>query len=135
MNLEPSSEFSGQEAAGVVVLDDRALERLRELDPDGGHGVLRRVLTAFETSLAQKLAQLAAMRAGGDTAALTAVAHTLKSSSASVGALALAATCAEVEGRLRSAPAGPALVCGAELEALTAKGQAALDAVRALLRS
>ena len=33
-------------------LDAQALARLRELDPDGRQGVVQRVLTAFDTSLA-----------------------------------------------------------------------------------
>ena len=42
-----------------MTLDAAALARLRELDPEGRHGVLPRVLGAFEASLARMLAQLA----------------------------------------------------------------------------
>ena len=67
---------------GPAPLDAGALSRLRELDPDGRHGVLQRVLAAFETSLARMLVQLAAELEDGDAGVVSAVAHTLKSSSA-----------------------------------------------------
>jgi HPt (histidine-containing phosphotransfer) domain-containing protein len=82
-------------------LDAQALARLRELDPDGRHGVLTRVLQAFDTSLARMIVQLQAQSEAGDPQVVAAIAHTLKSSSASVGALALSQACAEVEARWR----------------------------------
>jgi hypothetical protein len=91
--------------------------------------VLTRVLTAFETSLARMLVQLAAER---DAPAVVAgIAHTLKSSSASVGALPLATICAEVERRLRTGEPGSLEV---DVTRLLAAGEEALAAVRAMLR-
>ncbi len=112
-------------------LDAGALARLRELDPDGRHGVLARVLGAFDTSLSRMLVQLAAERDSGDPGVVASVAHTLKSSSASVGALELTRVCAEVEHRLREGRPGH---LGADIERLLAAGEAALSAVRAMLR-
>jgi HPt (histidine-containing phosphotransfer) domain-containing protein len=112
--------------------DPVALGRLRELDPDGRHGVLQRVLVAFETSLSRMLVQLAAEREGGNAAVVAGVAHTLKSSSASVGALALAQACAEVERRLRTEEPGS---LGGDIERLLAAGEGALATVRAMLRA
>jgi HPt (histidine-containing phosphotransfer) domain-containing protein len=108
-----------------------ALARLRELDPDGRHGVLARVLRAFEQSLVRMLVQLAAESDGGDASVVSAVAHTLKSSSASVGALALSASCAEVELALRGSSPTPLSV---HVERLRADGEVALEAVRAMLQ-
>jgi HPt (histidine-containing phosphotransfer) domain-containing protein len=117
-------------------LDAGALARLRELDPDGRHGVLTRVLTAFETSLSRMLVQLAAERDSDDAqlvaGVVASVAHTLKSSSASVGALELARACSDVERRLREGQPGH---LGADIERLLAAGEAALAAVRTMLRS
>jgi HPt (histidine-containing phosphotransfer) domain-containing protein len=84
-------------AAGDQILDGAALDRLRELDPTGAAGLLPRVLSAFETSVARLLPELAQARANGDLQAIGRVAHTLKSSSASIGALRLSALCAECE--------------------------------------
>ncbi len=112
-------------------LDELALSRLRELDPGGRHGVLQRVLTAFETSLMRLLAQLAAEPDSGHAAVVLSVAHTLKSSSASVGALQLSRTCAEVERRLHDGDAGD---LQADVSGLLEAGESALLAVRAMLR-
>ena len=114
-----------------VALDATALARLRELDPDGRHGVVMRVLAAFETSLARMLVQLAAQREDGDAGVVSGIAHTLKSSSASVGALALAQACAEVERRLRAGEPGD---LGVDVARLVQEGELALAAVGAMLR-
>lgn len=84
-------------------LDAQALARLRDLDPDGRMGVLQRVLEAFDTSLSRMITQLESQREQGDAAVVASIAHTLKSSSASVGALPLARLCAEIEAQLRGA--------------------------------
>jgi HPt (histidine-containing phosphotransfer) domain-containing protein len=89
------------------------------------------VLAAFETSLARMLVQLRAEGETGDPGVVAGVAHTLKSSSASVGALALAASCAEVERRLRNGAPGD---LQADVERLVNDGEAALRAVGAMLR-
>ncbi len=83
-------------------LDAAALAKLAELDPTGANQLVRRVLGAFTTSAARLMPQFDAARAGPDLVALRYVAHTLKSSSASIGALALAQTCSEIEGLIRS---------------------------------
>jgi HPt (histidine-containing phosphotransfer) domain-containing protein len=121
------------DAAPIPVgLDEVALGRLRELDPDGRHGVLQRVFSAFETSLMRMLVQLNAERESGDAGVVSSVAHTLKSSSASVGALQLSAACARVERRLREGQPGD---LQADVEELLAEGESALAAVRAMLQA
>ena len=60
-----------------------------------------RVLKAFDSSLERLLGQLRDARAGNDMTAMRHVAHTLKSSSASVGALELSRLCADIEQRAR----------------------------------
>lgn len=119
-------------AAAPVQLDEQALARLRELDPEGRHGVVLRVLGAFETSLLRMLPQLVAARERGDAAAVGMVAHTLKSSSASVGALSLSACCAEIE---RAVRVGEAADLASQVENLLSEGERALGAVRAMLRT
>jgi len=114
-------------------LDAAALERLRSLDPDGRHGVLRRVLATYEAALARQLDQLraeAAAPSAAGSAALGTLAHTLKSSSASVGATALAAACAALELRLRQG----ALAQTHDVAELIALGEAAMASVRTMLR-
>lgn len=115
----------------ALPFDAAALARLRELDPDGRHGVVERVFRAFEGSLERMIGQLQAQAVDGDAAVVASLAHTLKSSSASVGALALAKTCAEIEQRLRND--GPGSL-GGDIERLLSDGAAALAAVKAMLR-
>jgi HPt (histidine-containing phosphotransfer) domain-containing protein len=87
--------------APTPVLDEEALQRLRDLDPDGQNHLLERVLRAFEGSVLRLLPQLREARRGGDMAAVRHVAHTIKSSSASIGALRLSRLCAEIEAAVR----------------------------------
>lgn len=124
-DLQPASADQAPAA-----LDAAAIARLRELDPGGQHGVVERVLTAYDTSLRRLLAQVEAGR--GQAATVAGVAHTLKSSSASVGALRLATACAEIEQRLRG---GNQAGLHDDVEQLLREGRAALSAVAEALRS
>ena len=83
----------------AALLDPEAIRRLRELDPSGANKLLERVVTAFSNSLERLLPDLARARAGAtlDLAMVRHVSHTLKSSSASLGAMALSARCAQIE--------------------------------------
>lgn len=92
---------AGTGAPAAVVLDAEALDRLRELDPKGDNQLLARVLAAFKTSIARLVPQVREASAVGDLAGVRHVAHTLKSSSASIGATRLAQICAELETLIR----------------------------------
>jgi len=113
-------------------LDAQALAKLHELDPDGRHGVVRRVLQTFETTLARHIAELSEARDRGDMAVMGRIAHTMKPSSAAVGALALSALCADVERQVRNGETAGLLPRVAHL--LT-EADRALAAVRAMLRA
>jgi PAS domain S-box-containing protein len=100
MSSQPPTPISSTPA---TVLDAQAIARLRELDPGGGNKLLERVIAAFLKSLERLLPELDRARAAGlDLAAVRHVAHTLKSSSASLGALKLSERCAEIEGMVRN---------------------------------
>ncbi|MDE1949622.1 MAG: Hpt domain-containing protein [Burkholderiales bacterium] len=118
-------------AVSDSVIDEPVLARLRALDPDGSLKVIERVLRTYETSLTAALEQAAQARARDDARALGAVAHKLKSSSASVGALALSACCAEIESAGRE---GRLDVAAAALRFID-EAERALAAVRAMLRA
>lgn len=91
------------ETGASAQLDAQALARLRELDPSGNNQLLKRVIQAYMKSLERLLPELAQARAAGlDLGGIRHVAHTLKSSSASLGALALAQRCAEIEALART---------------------------------
>jgi len=97
----PVPALSAAATALLPLLDAASVQRLRELDPGDRNGLIGRILDTFVGSLARHTAELAQARAVGDHAALRQVAHTLKSSSASVGALELSRACAELEQMVR----------------------------------
>ena len=90
-------------AAGSIdsVLDVDALNRLRDLDPNGENRLMERVVSAFESSVARLMPQLQEALVGDQLSGIRHVAHTLKSSSASIGATKLSKICAEVESKAR----------------------------------
>ncbi len=83
------------------VLDAQALERLRELDPSGENRLMERVVNAFETSVGRLMPQLQDSLNSNDFGGIRHVAHTLKSSSASIGAMKLSRLCSDIESRAR----------------------------------
>lgn len=128
MNHEPDPP---KKAIAAIRLDAQAMARLRELDPDGRQGVVTRVLVAFETSLARMLTQLQAERIAEHASVVAGVAHMLKSSSASVGALELAKACADIELKLRH---GDVSSLQHDISRLISEGESAQQAVSAILR-
>jgi HPt (histidine-containing phosphotransfer) domain-containing protein len=118
----------GGGGAAATLLDAQALARLHELDPSGQSGLVKRVLATYAQSLARLLAQLRTAREGADRDAMRHAAHTLKSSSASVGALELSALCAQAEARLRD---GAGADEAALLDRLEAEGARILGGLNA----
>jgi HPt (histidine-containing phosphotransfer) domain-containing protein len=112
------------------LIDPQAIERLRELDPGGRHGVLPRVLKAYETSLARHLVDIGSARDAADMDRMLRAVHTLKSSSAAVGAMGFSQRCADIEHGVR---AGKTMPDAAQVDALVEEGQAVLAAVGAML--
>jgi len=112
-------------------LDADALARLRELDPGDANGLLDRVIAAYLNSLDRLLPELNAARGpGGTLDTVRQVAHTLKSSSASLGALKLSRHCAEVETLARN---GQTERIEAEIDAMLeelGRARVALSALR-----
>jgi len=100
---------SGIEGTAKPVLDAACMAELRALDPDGKAQLVKRVLATYQASLAKLVAQLQLARADGAWDQVSRVAHTLKSSSASIGALALSSLCADIERLLRAGDSGAAL--------------------------
>lgn len=125
------AEDNPQTPAAAVQLDPAALARLRELDPDGRQGVVMRVLAAFETSLTRMLSQLHGERGAEHPTVVAGAAHMLKSSSSSVGAVALARACADIELKLRE---GRTQTLQSDISRLISEGESALRAVAAILR-
>jgi CheY-like chemotaxis protein len=81
---------------GQAVLDLRRLDEIRALQTEGGEALLSRVIAAYFDSAPGLAEAIANAVEKGDTSALAAATHTLKSSSGSVGALRLSELCREL---------------------------------------
>jgi two-component system sensor histidine kinase/response regulator len=114
------------------ILDAEALRRLKELDPRGDNRLLERVAKAFETSVGRLLPQLDEAFKSHDSAAIMHVAHTLKSSSASIGALKLSQLCAEIEAMIRR-PTGEDL--SSRIREIPKEADLVLEGLRQLLET
>jgi len=132
MSYVPSSVAESTASARAAVLDADALARLRELDPQGESRLLERVLRAFESSAGRLARQFEEARTAGDMQGVRHVVHTLKSSSASIGAVALARLCTEIETAIRAGAFGS---LPDRLDAMDRELAAVLQAVTLMLSS
>ncbi len=80
-----------------VMLNQRALENIRSLDPDGQAGVMREVIGIYIAEATGHLAGMKAACAAGQATELTRLAHGLKSASQNVGASQLGELCRQIE--------------------------------------
>lgn len=122
---------------GALRLDPAALRVLGDLDPDGRAGLLQRILSTFLTSLDRLQAQWSDAAVLGDWPRVAHAVHTLKSSSASIGAPEMSRLCAEIEQAIRQPGAqGPdAAALRARLAALDVQSAAVREAVRDCLEA
>ncbi len=86
-----------RDSAARDVINPHALDNIRALSADRGGALVKRVVNAYIGDTPQQFAALRTAIAGRDTGAVRKVAHTLKSSSANVGAELLAQMCKDME--------------------------------------
>ena len=79
------------------ILDRAALDGIRALQTDGGPNVLKRVIDLYLDDAPKLIQRLKYAVAAEDAPEIERAAHTLKSTSASLGALKLAQLCKELE--------------------------------------
>ena len=105
-------------AAPRDIINRQALENIRALSPANGNALLERVLQAYVKDTPTHLQTLRLAVAAADPNALRKAAHSLKSSSANVGAEALAQMCKEMEqlGRNDSTEGAADMLAGMERE-------------------
>ncbi|RKT99589.1 hybrid sensor histidine kinase/response regulator [Burkholderia sp. Nafp2/4-1b] len=112
------------------VIDQKALDALRALQRPGRPDVLTRVIDQFTLDAPRLIRDLHAAVDAGDADALKLAAHTLKSSSANVGAHLLSARCREIERLARAGDVSTAEPLVAGTDAAFGHAQAALLAER-----
>lgn len=129
---QAADEASAGSAPRTMQLDAGALARLADLDPNGENRLLERVLRAYQTSIARLMPQFEEARRTGNHDVMRQVAHTLKSSSASIGAVKFSQLCAEIETMIRSQRTAG---LDASADALCGELTFVLEAVKQLLDS
>jgi len=89
-------------AMNKVTLDHAAIDAVRQLDPDGNDRLLARLIALYRDDSSQLLADIDMGMKNGDAEAVARAAHTLKSSSANLGATNVAAIARQIEHSARS---------------------------------
>jgi signal transduction histidine kinase/DNA-binding response OmpR family regulator len=107
-NEAPAAAMPSPAEAGAIELS--AIDTLRELDEDGSLGLAVQLASSFVSLAQEHLQRLEAALAATDTKVMAQTAHSLKSSSANLGALRLSACYRDLEhcareGRLDAASA------------------------------
>jgi CheY-like chemotaxis protein len=115
----PTPEVAPARAmARAAVLDPRALDALRALQRPGGPDIAGNVVRTYLSHAPQLLSTLHEAVTNRDAAGIRQAAHTLKSSSANVGALTLTGFCKELEamGRAQTLANAPEVLSQLEAE-------------------
>ncbi|HUQ12177.1 MAG TPA: response regulator [Steroidobacteraceae bacterium] len=89
-------------AANKVTLDNNAIDAVRQLDPDGSDRLLSRLIALYRDDSSQLLADIDNGLKSGNADAIARAAHTLKSSSANLGATNVAAIARQIETSARN---------------------------------
>ena len=89
------------------VLDAATLDRLARLGGEGGGDLLIELIDIFVDDATERVRSMISALAAGDLVGVEQHAHTLKSSSANMGALGLSELCQEIEAAVhRDEPVG-----------------------------
>jgi HPt (histidine-containing phosphotransfer) domain-containing protein len=81
----------------LPTIDPEAIANLRELNPGDNGEFLREIIVIYLEDTPKRIEDLKACLASGDTATFARAAHTIKGSSANLGALALKAIAERLE--------------------------------------
>jgi HPt (histidine-containing phosphotransfer) domain-containing protein len=113
-----SDPASTQPATPAAPVDRQALDNIRALQREGTPNILSKAINRYLDYSPQLLQALRQATVQGDAPALQKAAHSLKSSSANLGALALAALCKDLEmmGRANTLENAVPVLCTIEAE-------------------
>ncbi len=105
-------------------LDQKALDELRALDPDGSSGLLAQIIVSYLSDAAKLIQQMQGALAAKDVTTLTRGAHSLKSTSLTVGAVRVADIAKELEmaGKSGTLDAAPLFLTALTAEFAAAEG-------------
>ncbi len=128
--MHATPQDSRDPQAGPAPIDRKVLDQYREIDPAGGPGLAHRIARIYIDSSAETLRQVEQAIAGRNAEALRQATHSLKSSTASIGAVTLAGLFRELEALAKAARMDDALVV---LGAVRLEYERVLAALRDLL--
>ncbi len=111
-------------------IDMKTLESMRSIGQDGGTDLMARAVHLYLTTSPEQVRELQGAAGRSEAAALNRLAHSLKSSSAMVGALRLSEMCRNLEAQARGDSLASAAERVAEIEAEFARVVRALQALR-----
>jgi PAS domain S-box-containing protein len=131
MPLTEGVEKAGNTDAGV--LDRQVLDELARVTTNGRPELLANVIDLYLVESPKLLLKLSQAAREGDALEIVRMAHSLKSSSANVGAMALSRYCERAEMSARRADIEEARLVSTEIEAEHGRVQAALAAEAELL--
>jgi histidine phosphotransfer protein HptB len=108
------------------VIDPQAIENLRALNPDDNDEFLREIAGIFLEDTPQRIAELDDSLAAGDVTKFMRAAHSIKGSSANLGAMALRAVAEKLEHESRTQGLAQVSEFLAQLKVEFARAQAEL---------
>lgn len=111
--------------SGQVIIDQQTLENLRELNPGDEDAFLREIRDIFFEDTPQRLAELDQCLASGDASKFSRTAHSIKGSSANLGAVAVSEIAGklESESKVKPLPSLADLLSNLKLEFVRAKAE------------
>lgn len=102
VNIGPPAETSDAAQERTSPITAAVLDNIRALDADGAQGLLEKVLSLYLSDSRNLVEGILSAAGKGDGEPLRRAAHTLKSSSANVGAINLSELCRKIEEVARS---------------------------------
>ncbi|MEM7582734.1 MAG: response regulator [Acidobacteriota bacterium] len=123
-----ASSPNGHSSQNGRALERKALDEIRDLESKGAHGLLERMIHGYLRTARELQETLGEGIAQGDAEAIRSSSHTLKSNSASLGAIRLAALYERLEIMARQGVLGGAPRVLAAVEPELEKVRAALEA-------
>ncbi|HNW40561.1 MAG: Hpt domain-containing protein [Opitutaceae bacterium] len=112
----------------LPIIDPSAIENLRELNPGDNDEFLREVAVIYLEDTPERLAELEECLASGDVPRFTRAAHSIKGSSANMGAMVLREIAEKLEHQSKDTPL-------AQLVPMIAEARAAFAAAEAEIRN
>jgi len=112
--------------ADPQVIDPQAIENLRSLNPGDNDEFLREITGIFLEDTPLRIAELGQSLVAGDVAKFTRAAHSIKGSSANLGAMALRTVAEKLEHQSRTEGLGNAAALVAEVRTEFARAEGEL---------